>query len=82
NKNAYDAYIPVSMLGASNDFYNFILDSYFIFKKENCTTLKVAWEMYKLYCDDAKVAYPFPLRNFKEELKNYFYDYKERSCLD
>ena len=75
---AYDDYIPVTMLGASNDFYNFIMDSYPIFEKENGTTLKAAWEMYKTYCDEAKVGYPFSQRIFKEELKNYFKEYKER----
>ena len=24
----YDDYIPISMMGASNDFYNFVVDSY------------------------------------------------------
>ena len=28
NPGRYDDYIPVTMLGASNDFYNFIIDSY------------------------------------------------------
>lgn len=74
----YDNYIPITMLGASNDFYNFVLDSYPIFKKEDSTTLKVAWEMYKTYCEEAKVPYAFSQRIFKEELKNYFRDYKER----
>ena len=78
----YDDYIPVSMLGASNDFYNFVLDSYHVFKREDGTTLKAAWEMYKAYCDDAKVTYPFSQRNFKEELKNYFWDFDERFNLD
>ena len=53
---AYDDYIPINMLGASNDFYNFVSDSYKIFKKEDSTTLKVAWEMYENSCDDARVA--------------------------
>jgi len=78
----YDDYIPVAMLGASNDFYNFVIDSYHIFKKNDGVTLKAAWEMYKTYCDEAKVAYPFSQRVFKEELKNYFKDYKERFNLD
>ena len=78
----YDDYIPVTMLGASNDFYNFIMDSYLIFEKEDGVTLKAAWEMYKTYCDDAKVGYPFSQRIFKEELRNYFDDYKERFTLD
>ena len=82
NPGAYDNYIPITMLGASNDFYNFVIDSYYVFKKENGVTLKAAWEMYKVYCEDAKVAYPFTQRVFKEELKNYFWDFKERFTLD
>ena len=78
----YDDYIPITMLGASNDFYNFILDVYHVFKAEDGTTLKAAWEMYKTYCDEAKVGYPFSQRIFKEELKNYFRDYKERFSLE
>ena len=78
NPAAYDNYIPITMLGASNDFYNFILDAYYVFKKEDGTTLKAAWEMYKTYCEEAKVAYPFSQRIFKEELKNYFWDFKDR----
>ena len=78
----YDDYIPVSMMGASNDFYNFIIDSYHIFKRDNGTTLKAAWEMYKLYCDETKLAYPFSQRIFKEELKNYFEEYKDRFNTD
>lgn len=82
NPGMYDDYIPVAMLGASNDFYNFIVDSYHVFKKEDGTTLKASWEMYKTYCDEAKVPFPFSQRIFKEELKNYFRDYKERFNLD
>ncbi len=78
NPSAYDDYIPTAMLGASNDFYNFVLDSYTVFNKENSTTLKSAWEMYKVYCDEAKVSYPLGQRAFKEELKNYFYEYRDR----
>lgn len=82
NPGAYDDYIPVSMMSASNDFYNYVLDSYSVFKKENGTTLKAAWEMYKIYCEEAKVSYPFSQRIFKEELKNYFWDFKERFISD
>lgn len=79
---AYDDYIPTAMLGASNDFYNFVIDAYHVFKKQNGTTLKAAWEMYKTYCDDAKVGYPLSQRAFKEELKNYFIEYSDRFNLD
>ena len=82
NPGAYDDYIPISMMGASNDFYNFVLDSYPIFRDDDGVTLKCAWEMYKTYCEDAKVPYPFSRRIFKEELRNYFYDYQERYTLE
>ena len=78
----YDNYIPINMMGASNDFYNFIIDSYHVFKREDGTTLKAAWEMYKVYCEDAKIPYPFSQRNFKEELKNYFWNFDERFALE
>lgn len=75
----YDNYIPIAMLGASNDFYNFVLDSYHIFKEENETTLTAAWEMYKNYCNEAMVPYPLHRRAFKEELRNYFREFEDRT---
>lgn len=80
--NKYDDYIPVSMLGASNDFYNYVLDSFDVFKSSDYITLKQAWEMYKTYCNDANVPYPYSMRVFKEELKSYFNEFKERSRED
>ena len=78
----YDDYIPISMLGASNDFYNFVVDSYHVFKRDDGVSLKSAWEMYKTYCDDAKVLYPLSRMVFKEELRNYFREYEERFNMD
>lgn len=78
DRRRYDDYIPVSMFGASNDFYNFIIDSYAVFKKEDGTTMKAAWEMYKTYCEDAKVPYPLSQRAFGEELKNYFREFDQQ----
>lgn len=75
NKNFYNKYVPVSMIDETNDFYNFMLDVYRIFKKEDSTTLKQAWELYKNYCEDARVSYPMSMRAFKNELKTYFKEY-------
>lgn len=77
NPDYYDGYIATDMMGESNDFFNFVEDSYTTFKKENKTTLKEAWEMYKTYCEQAKVPYPFPMRIVKSELKTYFDNYDE-----
>ena len=35
--------------------------------------------MYNAYNDEAKVAYPYSRRAFREELMNYFEEYKERA---
>lgn len=68
----YENYVPIHMLDASNDMYNFIFDRYLIFKKQDGTTLSDAWAAYKNYCDEARVPYPMSMRSFKEELRNYF----------
>lgn len=74
----YDSYVPTQMLSATNDFYNFVLDSYLTFSREDCVSMKSAWEMYKAYCEEASVMYPLSQRVFKEELKNYFNEVVER----
>ena len=78
NPHYYDAYVPKSMLGATNDFYNFMLENYEDLKKENHTTLNDIWFKYQMFCSDAKVPYPYQKRIVKEELKNYFKIYRER----
>ncbi len=55
-----------------------MLDSYYIFKKEDGVSLKRAWAMYNEYNTESNVPYPYSRRAFREELMNYFEDYKER----
>lgn len=74
----YDNYIPTSMMEATNDFHNFVIDSYTLFKREDGITLKAAWDMYKTYCEEANVRFPYSKRDFQEELKNYFKRFDER----
>lgn len=74
----YDSYIPVSMMGASNDFYNFVEDSMEELNNREGVSLKSAWDLYKTYCEEANVAYPYAKRLFKEELKNYFKDFYDQ----
>lgn len=76
--NYYDDYVPIDMLGASNDFYNFISDNYITFSDEKDMTLSLAWEIYKNYVEDSNMPYPLSKRAFKEELKNYFLEFRER----
>lgn len=80
--NYYDGYVPINMMGESNDFYNFVEDSANMFSGQDCVTLKQAWSMYKEYCENAKVPYPYSMRAFKTELKNYFDIFEERRTMD
>lgn len=74
----YDDYVPLSMMSATNDFYNFMFENYDWLKGEESLLLDDVWFKYRIYCDDAKVPYPYSKRIVKEELKNYFLVYKER----
>jgi len=82
NKDLYSNYVPVSMLGASNDFYNFMVENYYEFRDMDAITLKAAWERYKQYCDDTNEQYPIKYRIFREEFKTYWKHYDERTILD
>ena len=74
----YDDYTPTSMMGATNDFFNFMEEMFDEYRKKDCTTLNESWLKYKLYCEDAKIPYPYTRRVFQEELKSYFKQYKKR----
>lgn len=78
----YDNYIPVDMIGSTNDFYDFVENNYDQFVKEDSITLKAAWELYKEYCDFANVQYPFSMRQVRVELENYFNEKKDEVWVD
>ena len=78
----YDEYIPITMMGASNSFYNFVLDNYDKFKQDDGITMKQAWEMYKNYNTEANVPYGYSQMIFKEELKSYFKEFYDRTTLE
>lgn len=74
----YDHYIPLAMLGASNSFYNFMLDNYCKFKQDDGVGANVAWKMYCQYVEDAKIPYPLSKMTFINELSSYFRDKGDR----
>ena len=59
-----------------------MIDSYSVFKREDGTTLKAAWEMYKNYVEEAKVPYSLSKMHFRAELMNYFREFSERFTND
>lgn len=81
----YDAYVPTTMIVATNEFYNFMHDwLYLRYKNQDAVTLSQAWTEYNMYCDDSKIPQDWRLtkRPFKEELRNYFLEFRERESID
>ena len=78
----YDRYVPTSMISATNDMYNFLQDYFFDFKNNDPMTLNEAWGLYKTYASESNISYPMMKRVFKEELKDYYEEYKDRSYID
>ena len=74
----YNDYIPTEMISASNDFYNFVADNYVTFSDAKDVPLSLAWEIYKNYIEDSNMSYSYTRSQFREELKNYFEDFKDR----
>lgn len=72
NKDIYDDYFPVKMIRATNHFYNFIEDNYFIFDREEGILLGDAFDKYKKYCSESGIQYPLSRYKFKTEFSSYF----------
>jgi phage/plasmid-associated DNA primase len=75
---AYDSYKPVTMIGETNDFFNFVEEQYDDFKNQKYVTLKHAWAAYKQWCENANISYPMNMRVMRMELANYFDEYRDR----
>ena len=78
----YDEYIPMDMISATNDFYDFVENYYEQFAEDDAISLVDAWELYKRYCEYADVRFKYSMRQLRNELKNYFRDYKEQAHVE
>lgn len=81
-KHYYDGYKPIDMMFKTDEFFNFVDDCFLIFSKENGTSLKSAYEMYKHYCDESGISKILPMYKFREELKNYFENFETLARID
>lgn len=79
-KNYYNRYTPRTMIGATNDVYNFVMDNYEWLDEASVDgiPLSVLWRAYKEFVEDARVPYPLSRNPFREEMKVYFQDFRER----
>lgn len=81
-KNYYNTYRPTEMQLQTDIVYNFIEYFYDVFKMQNGATLKQAYEMYKDYCGTTGIEKPLPQYKLREELRNYFDDFKDKAEVD
>jgi energy-coupling factor transporter ATP-binding protein EcfA2 len=81
-KNYYSSYRPIEMMYQTDVFFNFMEDNYFFFKEQNGVSLTQAYDMYKVYCEEALVEFKLPKYKFREELKAYFREFNERARLN
>lgn len=77
NKHAFDDYIPIRMMDATNDTYNFIVDNYRVFLKESENGIGITriFNIYRNWYAEAGVIYPLGKRQLKEELRGYFAEF-------
>lgn len=78
----YDTYVPVGMISATNDFFDFVEYHYDEYKENDRVSLDTAWRQYKEYVDFANIPYSLSHRRFKEELKNYFNEVRDRITIN
>lgn len=81
-RNYYAAYRPMQMIEQTDVFYNFVESNYTTFSETDTVTLSRAYELYKAYCEESFMEYKMPKYKFREELKNYFDDFKEMTRID
>lgn len=81
-KNAYNGYRPLEMMLQTDVFFNFIEAYYDVFKTQNYTTLKQAYGLYKEFCSESGIDRPLPQYKIREELRNYFDEFKDRGEVD
>lgn len=81
-KNYYNTYRPLQMMFQTDVFFNFIEYFFDIFKAQDGCTLKQAYAMYKEFCSDTGIDFVLPQYKFREELRNYFSEFHDRTTVD
>ena len=77
-KHYYDGYKPLEMMYKTDVFFNFVESCYPFFEKDDGTTLKAAYGLYKEYCDNTGLPTKMPMYKFREDLKDYFDEFFDR----
>lgn len=81
-KNYYSSYRPLEMMLQTDVFFNFIEAYYDIFRDQDGTSLQQAYMLYKEYCGESGIDRLIPKYKFREELRNYFDEFKDRAEVE
>lgn len=81
-RNYYNSYRPTEMMLQTDVVFNFIEYFYDLFKMQNGATLKQAYELYKEFCSTTGIEKPLPQYKLREELRNYFDKFSDRTEVD
>jgi hypothetical protein len=81
-KNYYNGYRPLEMMLQTDVFFNFIEAYYDVFKAQDGISLTQAYLMYKEFCSESGIEKMLPRYKFREELRNYFDEFKDRILID
>lgn len=84
NKEKYLKYKPKEMIQKSNVLQNFVSDKYFELADPDNDPIssKALYDMYKKYIEEGGYAYKTDIRRFKEAMREYYREFKERAYVD
>jgi hypothetical protein len=80
--NRYSGYRPMDMIVRTDMFYNFIMEQYELFREQDGTTLKQAWNLYKDFVKEGGYDWHLNMQRFRDELRNYFDHFHDRGRVD
>ena len=81
-KNYYSSYRPLEMMFQTDVFFNFVEAHFDFFKENDKVSLRQAYTLYKEYCADTGIDKILPQYKVREELRNYFNEFRERDDVE
>ena len=78
----YDDYKPIGMMSKTNPIFNFLDFYQDELNDEEGVSLKRIYEMYKEYSQTYSDGNMYPMFRFKDEIRDYFEEFRDRIMID
>lgn len=78
-RNYYNNYKPLEMMLQTDIFFNYVEAYHDTFSSDDGVSLKRAYALYKEFCLETGIDKVIPQYKFREELRNYFDDFLDRT---